>query len=250
MYRILIADDEANIREGLSDLITQRAQRWEVAAVACDGLDAMEKARQTLPDAILTDICMPHMNGLDFLENLLGEMPDTKLLVLSGYDQFDFAVQALRIGVRDFLLEVLDRLADDLDAQAARLAKAEELHTQMEKVNRMRLERYFEEALLGTKPSELSPSLMEYAAGTKYCCVYCDAPTASKAHLESLVQQRLDEDIRMVLLRIGTPVHLALAFWASRSQEFFLCLHHILSSVCVQYKKATGKRSIFSSGRS
>ena len=107
MYRILIADDESNIREGLADLIGHRAQRWEVAAAAVDGRDALEKARQTLPDAILTDICMPHVSGMEFLEALLEEMPETKLLILSGYDQFDYAVQALRIGVSDFLLKPL-----------------------------------------------------------------------------------------------------------------------------------------------
>lgn len=250
MYRILIADDEPNIREGLADLISQRAQRWEVAAVACDGLDALEKARQTLPDAILSDICMPHMNGLDFLENLLAEMPDTKLLVLSGYDQFDYAVQALRIGVSDFLLkpletfrllEVLDRLANELDEQAVHMAKVEELNTRLEKDNHLRLERYFQEVLLGVGTQE-SPAKIEQAfAGANYCCVLCDEVTSGKNQLDSLFQQRLDGDIRMLLLRMGMPAHLVLVFWTVKTDSFFLNLHHILSSVAVQNKKSTGR---------
>lgn len=257
MYRILIADDEPNIREGLADLITQRTQRWEVAAVASDGQDAMEKARQTLPDAILTDICMPHRNGLDFLEDLLEEMPDTRLLILSGYDQFDYAVQALRIGVSDFLLKpletdkllnILDRLADDLDAQAVRRAKVEELHTRMEKDNRMRLERYFESALLGMKRAAPYGALAEYAVGNHYCCVLCDVPAAFMDPLESLLQQRLDEDVRMVLLRVGMPVQLALVFWTvgkTDAQDYFLKLHYILSSATVQYRKVTDRDIYF-----
>lgn len=253
MYRILIADDESNIREGLADLIGHRAQRWEVAAAAVDGRDALEKARQTLPDAILTDICMPHVSGMEFLEALLEEMPETKLLILSGYDQFDYAVQALRIGVSDFLLkpletykllDVLDRLADELDEQAAKRASAEELHTQLEKDNRFLLERYFEAALLDTKPPELCDSLAQYAAGSHYCCVYCDAPPAAKDPLESLLQQRLDGGVRMAAsLRMGAPVHLSLVFWTGEedAQEFFLTLHHILSSTAVQYRKTMGR---------
>lgn len=252
MYRILVADDEPDIREGLANLIAQRATRWEVAAVAENGLDAMEQAKRILPDAILTDICMPHMNGLDFLENLEGELPDTKFVILSGYDQFDYAVQALRIGVWDFLLkpleeskllEVLNRLAVELDRQAEHRAKAEEIQTQVKRSNRLRLERYFEAALLGDDLPELDGNLRAYAAGNYYCCVLCDVPQNARELLESLILQRLDARMHMAQ---AAPE--CMVFWSgeqSDAQEFFLKLHHILSSAAVHYQKETQERIHF-----
>ena len=225
MYRILIADDEANIRDGLEDLVCRKASRWEVAAVAKDGAEALIKARETLPDAILTDICMPHLNGLDFLETLRAEMPDTKLLVLSGYDQFDYAVQALRIGVSDFLLkplesfrllEILDRLAEELDCQAEKRAKTEAARSQMQKDSIMRLEQFFVKALLGTMEQSQEERMASCLRGSNFCCVFCDIPEAFRAAAERLFQQRMEDDLRMILLRLGVPVQTVLVFWTKR----------------------------------
>lgn len=108
MYRLLIADDEESIREGVADFVRQNCPEWDVAALARDGREALALAREILPDAVLTDITMPHMNGLEFLESLSDLLPEAKLLVLSGYDQFEYAVQALRLGVSDYLLKPLD----------------------------------------------------------------------------------------------------------------------------------------------
>lgn len=249
MYRILIADDEANIRDGLEDLVCRKASRWEVAAVAKDGAEALVKARETLPDAILTDICMPHLNGLDFLETLRAEMPDTKLLVLSGYDQFDYAVQALRIGVSDFLLkplesfrllEILDRLAEELDCQAEKRAKTEAARSQMQKDGIMRLEQFFVKALLGTMEQSQEERMASCLRGSNFCCVFCDIPEAFRAAAERLFQQRMEDDLRMILLRLGVPVQTVLVFWTQKemnSQEFFLQLHQLLSAVAVQCRK-------------
>ena len=89
MYRLLIADDEESIREGVADFVRQNCPEWDVAALARDGREALALAREILPDAVLTDITMPHMNGLEFLESLSDLLPEAKLLVLSGYDQFE-----------------------------------------------------------------------------------------------------------------------------------------------------------------
>ena len=141
MYRLLIADDEESIREGVADFVRQNCPEWDVAALARDGREALALAREILPDAVLTDITMPHMNGLEFLESLSDLLPEAKLLVLSGYDQFEYAVQALRLGVSDYLLKPLDtaklvsalsRFAAELDAQALRWAQIETLRTNTE----------------------------------------------------------------------------------------------------------------------
>ena len=149
MYRLLIADDEESIREGVADFVRQNCPEWDVAALARDGREALALAREILPDAVLTDITMPHMNGLEFLESLSDLLPEAKLLVLSGYDQFEYAVQALRLGVSDYLLKPLDtaklvsalsRFAAELDAQALRWAQIETLRTNTQKTNELELQ--------------------------------------------------------------------------------------------------------------
>ena len=104
MFQILIADDEPNIREGVRQFITRRCPEWQVVGAARDGKEALAMAERFLPDCIMTDITMPHVNGLEFLEKIKEELPDAKLLILSGYDDFEYAVQGMRLGVSDYLL--------------------------------------------------------------------------------------------------------------------------------------------------
>lgn len=128
MYRILIADDEASIREGVARYLSKHCSTYEVAATAENGADALKKAQELLPEVIITDIAMPRMNGLDFLEQIRHTLPDTKIIILSGYDNFEYARQAMRLGVKEYLvkpldtkklLAVLDEFKTELDAERA-----------------------------------------------------------------------------------------------------------------------------------
>ena len=98
MYRLLIADDEESIREGRGGFCAAELPGMGCCSTGAGRTQALALAREILPDAVLTDITMPHMNGLEFLESLSDLLPEAKLLVLSGYDQFEYAVQALRLG--------------------------------------------------------------------------------------------------------------------------------------------------------
>lgn len=249
MYRILIADDEADIREGVAELIRQRCPSWEVDAQARDGREALDRAKQFLPHAVLTDITMPHVNGLDFLENLRGILPEAKLLVLSGYDQFEYAVQALRLGVSDYLLkpldvdklvDTLDWFAAELDEQARRWERLQYLNSQAEKVSQLEMRNYFRSALRGEKLPELSPDMAEYVAGTNYCCVICSGMGGRQELLDNLLEQRMGRSVRKVLLTLERPAELAVIFWTPEGQqpEFFLSINHFLASIAVHCKRA------------
>ena len=233
MYRLLIADDEESIREGVADFVRQNCPEWDVAALARDGREALALAREILPDAVLTDITMPHMNGLEFLESLSDLLPEAKLLVLSGYDQFEYAVQALRLGVSDYLLKPLDtaklvsalsRFAAELDAQALRWAQIETLRTNTQKTNELELQSYFRAALLGEELPALSAANAVFAQeGTSYCCVLCDGLDAQRALLERVLEQRLYGAVR-------TP--------RTARAGLFLTLSHALTSIAVSCKRA------------
>lgn len=248
-YRILIADDEENIREGIAHMIRRRCPHWEVDAQSRDGVEALERAKVFLPHVVLTDISMPHVNGLDLLENLQDVLPEAKLLVLSGYDQFEFAVQALRLGVTDYLLKplesdtlvrLLDEIAVTLDREAAQRAQTQYLHSQAMKASRLELITYFKSAIRGAQLPPLSQAMADFAGGTSYCCVLCNGIGKRRQMLEQLLEQRLDPSVRKALLVLEPPAELAIVFWLPEAVEsdFFLILNHALSSIAVHCKRA------------
>lgn len=111
MYRILIADDEKTIRDGVANYLKKHCSDYEVAGMAEDGEEALKLAQLLLPEVIITDIAMPKMDGLDFLEHITHLLPDTRLIILSGYDNFEYARQAMRLGVREYLVKPLNTKA-------------------------------------------------------------------------------------------------------------------------------------------
>lgn len=102
--KVMILDDEYIILDGLCSF------PWEsygchVAGSAQDGVEGLELAARLRPDIILSDIKMPGMDGLEFSKKIKREFPDTEIILLTGYDNFSFAQQALRIGVCEYLLK-------------------------------------------------------------------------------------------------------------------------------------------------
>ena len=90
--KVLLADDEYLIREGLRDNVPWAAHGMEVIATAEDGEQALELARQYRPDLLITDICMPFMDGLELVENVLREQADICVILLTCYDEFEEAL--------------------------------------------------------------------------------------------------------------------------------------------------------------
>lgn len=105
MYRVVLVDDEQIILQGL-----QRAFPWaqydcEVAGVASDGSEGMAAIRRLKPHIVLTDIRMPNMDGLSMVAALKSEFPDLQISVLTAFREFDYAQQAIRLGVCRYLLK-------------------------------------------------------------------------------------------------------------------------------------------------
>lgn len=107
--RVLVVDDEKEIRNGL---VTQLPWAdWGVHEVvgADDGDKALELAMTCRPDLIVTDIRMPRMSGLQFIEELVRNQYTGGLIVISGYDEFHYAKEALKLGVSDYLLKPISK---------------------------------------------------------------------------------------------------------------------------------------------
>ena len=125
-YRLLIADDEVYVRDLLVKNVRDSDADVEVVAVAGDGKEALEAAKVWKPNIIITDIAMPFINGLELIKELQKIGISSKNIIISGYDEFEYAKQAISLGVTDYLLkpflpreliEVLKKSTEELDNQ-------------------------------------------------------------------------------------------------------------------------------------
>lgn len=103
-FRILLADDHEIVRRGLRTLL-QKKNDWEVCGEAQDGVEAIEQAERLKPDAVIIDIGMPKLNGLDATRKIMAALPQTRVLVLTLYDSEETVQQVLEAGARGFMLK-------------------------------------------------------------------------------------------------------------------------------------------------
>lgn len=108
MVRILIADDEPAAGRYLKALTEAAGPDFRVVAVACDGQEALDLVRTLGPDLVLTDIRMPVLDGLGLASRLKDEWPGLPAVIVSGHQEFEYARQALALGVLDYLLKPVD----------------------------------------------------------------------------------------------------------------------------------------------
>ncbi len=127
-YRVLLVDDEEELRAGIRRKIDWDRLGFTLSGEAGNGEDALELAEQLNPDVVLTDIKMPFMDGLELCRRLKEQLPAVRLIVFSGFDDFEYARQAIGMNVFEYLLkpinaaelsQVLARLREDMDAHRA-----------------------------------------------------------------------------------------------------------------------------------
>lgn len=105
-YKVLVADDEYIIRRGIISFLKQYSD-FELAAEAEDGEMAFELAKDISPDVYFVDINMPFLNGLQFIKKLKEINPRAVVVIITGYDRFEYAREALKLGVFEYLLKPL-----------------------------------------------------------------------------------------------------------------------------------------------
>lgn len=105
IFHLLIVDDEATMRKGLSSFINWESIDCIVSATACDGADAIEKIENDSIDIVITDIKMPEVDGLDLAKYIYENHPQIAVILLTGYAEFEYARTAIRYNVTQFLLK-------------------------------------------------------------------------------------------------------------------------------------------------
>jgi len=108
MYRVLIVEDEEIIREGFKRTIEWDRYGLEIVGEAKDGNEGLAQARRLRPHLIFADIRMPGMDGLAFAEQAARLLPDARIVVVSGYKDYEYLRQSLHLGLFDYLLKPVD----------------------------------------------------------------------------------------------------------------------------------------------
>ncbi len=151
-YALIFVDDEAIVREGISSRIDWGANGFRLSGTFEDGITALDYLESNPVDVVLSDISMPRMDGLALSEKIAEKHPGTLVLLLTGFDEFQYAQEAVRHQVKEFLLKpitaeelegVLKRTREELDRIRRNEAEQERLKEQLDASLPLLRERFF-----------------------------------------------------------------------------------------------------------
>jgi len=153
MLKIFLVEDESIIREGLRDSVSWEQCGYTFVGEAADGEMALPLIRKTRPDVIITDIKMPFMDGLELSQIVTAELPSTKIVIISGYDDFEYARKAIEIGVTQYLLKpvaktamqkVLTELKEKIEAEREQSNYLKKFQSEYHEYEQLSRRRFFE----------------------------------------------------------------------------------------------------------
>jgi two-component system response regulator YesN len=141
LYKVFLVEDEYVAREGIRESVNWETAGFEFCGEAPDGEVALPMIDECQPNVLITDIQMPHMDGLQLCRIVRERLPWVKIIILTGYDEFEYAQQAVKLGVTEFLLKpvgaqelthVLQKVAAKLEQEKEQEASLQKLRDQVE----------------------------------------------------------------------------------------------------------------------
>jgi two-component system response regulator YesN len=161
-YKVFLVEDEIVTREGIRDTVDWAAAGYQFCGEAPDGEIALPLILERRPETVITDIKMPFMDGLQLCRILRETLPGTKIIILSGHDEFKYAQEAIQIGVTEYLLKpivpqdllaALRKVARQIDEERQTSAHLRTLQAQMSKHRLMLRERCLLDLVAGKSSS-------------------------------------------------------------------------------------------------
>lgn len=161
MLKIFLVEDESIMREGLRDNMPWQQFGYQFVGEAGDGETALPLIRKTKPDVLLTDIKMPFMDGLTLSRIVTKEFPNMKIIILSGYDDFEYARQAIQIGVEQYILKPISRetmkkvlleVKDKIESEKEKKTYIEKFKKEMQEYEQMARRNFLEKVFSGQMP--------------------------------------------------------------------------------------------------
>lgn len=129
MITVFLVEDEVIVRESIKKNIAWEKHGFSFVGESSDGELAYPMIKELCPDIVITDIQMPFMNGLELSRIILNELPATKIIILSGYDEFNYAKEAIHLGVTDYLLKpVSSGLLLETVTRVGNIIEKEQIH--------------------------------------------------------------------------------------------------------------------------
>ena len=144
IYKVLLVDDEEEVMDMIERRISWPELGFEVVGKAQNGIKALEISEKLQPDVVITDIKMPYMDGLELARSLKQDNPCVRILILTGFDEFEYAKEAVRLEIDEYILKPVNaiELSDCLKRLKNVLDRERE-----EKLNIRKLEQYYTESL-------------------------------------------------------------------------------------------------------
>ena len=177
--RIVIADDEKFVLVVLKKVLQSIRYPVEIVGEAQDGVEAYCLCQEKKPDVLITDICMPLRDGLDLLGKIRQTMPDLPVVILSGYDNFSYAQQAIHYGIEEYLLKPVDEAKlEQAIGNILKRQKAEKVRERLETRNQI-LRQYLKhrplDAIAAGQGAEWNPAEEAFLNDMGGCtlCVLC-----------------------------------------------------------------------------
>lgn len=127
LYRIMLVDDEEEVRKAIIRKMDWEQMGFMVVGDAENGEDALEKLEQLEPDVVITDIRMPYMDGLTLTAHIREKYPSIKILIFSGYDDFEYAKQAIKLNVTEYILKPVNGQELEVILKRIRIGLDEEI---------------------------------------------------------------------------------------------------------------------------
>jgi len=163
VYKVILIDDEDEVREGIKYKTPWAECGFELIGDFENGRDAWEAMDGLKPDAVITDICMPFMDGLELTRRVYERYRDVKVAIVTGFEDFEYAQRAIKLKVNDYLLkplnsreftEYLTRMKKELDEEHARKQDLSLLRSQLHQSLPLLKERFLDKFARGTATGE------------------------------------------------------------------------------------------------
>jgi two-component system response regulator YesN len=224
-YKVVFVEDEIVTREGIRDHVDWNGNGFELCGEATDGEVALQMLQTISPDVLITDIRMPFMDGLQLCKIVRENMPWVKIVILSGHDEFEYAQQAIKLGVTEYLLKpvtvadlhaALQKIAGQLDREKNEQQNLRNLRDQLAENQALLKERFLLKLVVGaispTEAAEKSQLLGLDLFAKCYLVVIMKAELSDRSeqfdydeyqHVLELISQLVENNPDIFLLKKG-----------------------------------------------